>query len=74
MQAPATAPSLYTRSSSPPGARDAAAGKFSSDDRVDLAVVSDAIAVFINDAPPTRRAGLERASHSSCAAMRPSTS
>jgi hypothetical protein len=32
-----------------PGARDAAAGKFSSDDRVDLVVVGDAVSVFIND-------------------------
>jgi hypothetical protein len=32
-----------------PGARDAAAGKFSSDDRVDLVVVGDSVSVFIND-------------------------
>jgi len=32
-----------------PGARDAAAGKFSNDDRVDLVVVGDSVSVFIND-------------------------
>ena len=40
---------LHPQQLATPGARDAAAGKFSSDDRVDLAVVGDSVAVFIND-------------------------
>jgi hypothetical protein len=41
---------LHPQQLATPGARAAAAGKFSSDDRVDVAVlVSDSIAIFIND-------------------------
>ena len=40
---------LHPQQLATPGARDVAAGKFSSDDRVDLAVVGDALSVFIND-------------------------
>ena len=40
---------LHPQQLATPGARDAAAGRVSSDDRVDLAVVSDSVAVFIND-------------------------
>ena len=40
---------LHPRQLATPGARGAAAGKFSSDDRVDLAVVGDSLSVFIND-------------------------
>jgi hypothetical protein len=40
---------LHPQQLATPGARGVAAGKFSSDDRVDLAVVGDAVAVFIND-------------------------
>jgi hypothetical protein len=40
---------LHPQQIAAPGARDAAAGRFSSDNRVDLAIVSDSVAVFIND-------------------------
>jgi VCBS repeat-containing protein len=40
---------LHPQQLATPGARGVAAGKFSNDDRVDLAVVGDGIAVFIND-------------------------
>jgi len=40
---------LHPQQLATPGARDAAAGKFSSDDRVDLAVLNDSVAIFIND-------------------------
>ncbi|HWN39204.1 MAG TPA: immunoglobulin-like domain-containing protein, partial [Gammaproteobacteria bacterium] len=41
---------LHPQQLATPGARDSAAGKFSSDDRVDLAVLNDSsVAVFIND-------------------------
>ena len=40
---------LHPQQLATPGARDAAAGKFSSDDRVDLAVINDSVAIFIND-------------------------
>jgi hypothetical protein len=40
---------LHPQQLATPGARGAAAGKFSNDDRVDLAVVGDNVAVFVND-------------------------
>jgi len=40
---------LHPQQLATPGARDAAAGKFSSDDRVDVAVLNDSVAIFIND-------------------------
>ena len=40
---------LHPQQLATPGARDAVAGKFSSDDRVDVAVVNDSVAIFIND-------------------------
>ncbi|HEY3516540.1 MAG TPA: FG-GAP-like repeat-containing protein, partial [Gammaproteobacteria bacterium] len=40
---------LHAQQIATPGARDATAGRFSSDDRVDLAIVGDSVAVFIND-------------------------
>jgi hypothetical protein len=40
---------LHPQQLATPGARDAAAGRFSSDDRVDLAVLSDSVTLFIND-------------------------
>ena len=40
---------LHPQQLATPGARGAAAGKFSSDDRIDLAVVGDGVGVFIND-------------------------
>jgi Big-like domain-containing protein/surface protein with Ig-like domain/putative Ig domain-containing protein/uncharacterized protein DUF11/VCBS repeat protein len=40
---------LHPQQLATPGARGVAAGKFSSDDRVDLAVVGDSLGVFIND-------------------------
>jgi hypothetical protein len=40
---------LHPQQLATPGARGAAKGRFSSDDRVDLAVVGDGVAIFIND-------------------------
>jgi hypothetical protein len=40
---------LHPQQLATPAARDVAAGKFSSDERVDLAVVGDSVAIFIND-------------------------
>jgi hypothetical protein len=40
---------LHPQQLATPGARGVAAGKFSSDDRLDLAVVGDSVAIFIND-------------------------
>ena len=40
---------LHPQQLATPAARGVAAGKFSSDDRLDLAVVGDSVAVFIND-------------------------
>ena len=40
---------LHPQQLATPGARDAVAGRFSSDDRVDLAVINDSVAIFIND-------------------------
>jgi VCBS repeat-containing protein len=40
---------LHAQQLATPGARAAAAGRFSNDDRVDLAVVGDGVAVFVND-------------------------
>ncbi|HET7607548.1 MAG TPA: Ig-like domain-containing protein, partial [Gammaproteobacteria bacterium] len=40
---------LHPQQLATPGARGVAAGKFSSDDRVDLAIVGDSLGVFIND-------------------------
>ena len=40
---------LHPRQLATPSARGAAMGKFSSDNRVDLAVVGDGVAIFIND-------------------------
>ncbi len=40
---------LHPQQLATPGARGAAAGKFSNDDRVDLAVVGDGVSLFVND-------------------------
>jgi hypothetical protein len=40
---------LHPQQLATPAARGVAAGKFSSDDRLDLAVVGDSVAIFIND-------------------------
>ena len=40
---------LHPQQLATPGARGAAMGKFSGDDRVDLAIVGDGVAIFIND-------------------------
>ena len=40
---------LHPQQLATPGARGAAAGKFNNDDRVDLAVVGDGVALFVND-------------------------
>jgi hypothetical protein len=40
---------LHPQQLATPGARGAVAGKFSSDDRVDLAVVGDGVSIFVND-------------------------
>jgi VCBS repeat-containing protein len=40
---------LHPRQLATPGARGVAAGKFSNDDRVDVAVVGESVSVFIND-------------------------
>jgi hypothetical protein len=40
---------LHAQQLATPGARGAAPGRFSNDDRVDLAVVGDGVAVFVND-------------------------
>jgi Big-like domain-containing protein/surface protein with Ig-like domain/putative Ig domain-containing protein/VCBS repeat protein/uncharacterized protein DUF11 len=40
---------LHAQQLATPGARGVAAGKFSSDDRVDLAVVGDSLGIFVND-------------------------
>jgi VCBS repeat-containing protein len=40
---------LHAQQLATPGARGAAAGRFSNDDRVDIAVVGDGVAVFVND-------------------------
>ena len=40
---------LHPQQLATPGARGVANGKFSGDDRVDLAVVGDGVAIFVND-------------------------
>jgi VCBS repeat-containing protein len=40
---------LHPQQVATPGARGVAMGKFNSDDRVDLAVVGDGVAIFVND-------------------------